>query len=138
MRNKKIVLLSAAVFLAASLGCDKKDAEQQISSAQKTLNDALDKSTQKFNELSSLSTEDATTELKKLRQLEYSVSEFPLTSSREELEKFLKIKGEEFWDCFSVEMVPEFKVGEGAHLRIICKRRPQTMLQYVPQQLLGR
>ena len=63
-------------------------------------------------------------EVSKLFRWEYRVVEFPISISIVEQETRLSKLGEENWECFSL-------VPSGEHLRVTCRRRPESALTYL-------
>lgn len=63
-------------------------------------------------------------EMDKLFQVEYKVSEISASSTAPQLEKLLADLGKEGWECFSI-------LPENAGLRVVCKRRPRSVLRYL-------
>lgn len=69
-------------------------------------------------------TESATEEYSKLYAMEYHVVQIPLSESPTAMEMELGRLGRDRWDCFHV-------IESEDHLRLVCKRRPDTWLRYV-------
>lgn len=64
-------------------------------------------------------------ETKKLMRFEYHVAEYDQLSDATTIQKELDALGRERWECFSVQHV-------GDKMRFICKRRPDSVLGYLP------
>ncbi len=76
---------------------------------------------------------EAPAELKKLQQFEYKVVTFPPEVEATELENSLAELGKERWDCFHVDRIG----AKDPALMVMCKRRPDTPLKYVPKTIIG-
>lgn len=67
-----------------------------------------------------------TDELQKLHTWEYQVLELPAKTESPELEARLNQLGKEMWECAALDKSEK-------SLRLMCKRRPQTYLRYIPR-----
>lgn len=65
-------------------------------------------------------------EVEKLFSFEYKVEEYPNKAGAKDLQSKLEALGQERWECFYIQEV-------GTKLRVYCKRRPKTYLQYIPR-----
>ncbi len=125
--NLILVILSVGLIACG----DGKEAARKIDALQRNVEDLISSN----DTLKNLSTEDASTELKKLRQFEYRIFSLPAGVNDDQIEAALNLHGKNFWECFDVERVSK---EEGVELRFFCKRKPETLLRYLPQTLLGR
>lgn len=64
-------------------------------------------------------------EVEKLFRYEYLVKDMPLNLSDKEMEENFQSLGRDRWDCFHMEHVTR------GSIRIFCKRRPKSYLQYM-------
>lgn len=120
-------MLCIAAFIAA--GCDSGIGD-------KTVNQIKDESSKTVEELKRILTDLApsqdqihsltTEEVKKLSVFEYRVYELAKDPATIDLEAALESAGRERWECFGI--LP----GEKS-LRLLCKRRPETYLRYIPR-----
>jgi len=79
-------------------------------------------------------------EVKKLSKWEYEVFSIAIEDSPKKMEAALDEIGEERWECFHTEKIfttsaSGKRVGK---LFFFCKRKPETLLKYIPKTLLGR
>ncbi len=82
-------------------------------------------------------------EVKKLSQLEYKVTIFPLETTAKEMEEELTKLGKERWDCSSIfptprPQDPRTNTNSKPEILAICKRTPETVLRFIPKSILGR
>ena len=91
-----------------------------------TLDGALNGANKALNRItgSELSTR-STEEVQKLFQFEYFVEDIPLDLDAEEMQIRLQDLGKKRWDCFNMEHVAK------GSIRVFCKRRPDSYLQYM-------
>ena len=114
----------------------KDETDQKIEAltaqAYQTVEDArlmLERAKEKFKELSAdPHTKKALDEVEKMFRLEYKVIEFEKEEKTTILEQQLENLGSERWDCSSLS-------DSGSKTRLLCKRHPQSYLQYL-QKLL--
>lgn len=127
-----LLLLSLAMLC---LACDHKDKipDHLSREAVKQMKDWQ----QSVSEL--LKDSDIQAEVKKLRQKEYEVRSIPLNTKAEDIKDLLNSLGKENWDCLHMEKVlgSDLKTESDAKLLIFCSRKAETVLQYVPQNLLN-
>jgi hypothetical protein len=122
---KKIALLLLANLLVA--GCENNASESIDNLVSKTLkvSDAA------LEQVGSLNPEDAKDEFKKLNQYEYKVASFKKDISVHELEGSLSVYGSKGYDCSG-------PIARAEEIILICKRRPESLLRYIPQSFVGR
>ena len=104
-------------------------AQQLNEHINQSLSDVLTKATDTFNSLSPKAeqlSDAALNEVKKLSVIEYKVVDLPIEAPSEALEATLAKLGSERWECFAA-------VPGDTGTRLICHRRPETYLQYVPR-----
>jgi hypothetical protein len=120
-----LIFFLSLFFVACDQGASTEASKALLESSLQTyVQDLVGK--ENIDEFKKLTTKDAPEELKKLRQYEYKVITLTQFESDEELELQLNKLGNDGWDCFNLDK------------RLICKRRPETMLRFVPNTLLGR
>ena len=118
------------LLILSVIGCDSSetDTTEQIKKASQFIRDTADIA---LEEISNFSSDDASRELKKLRQFEYRVFTLAADSTPEQFESKLNSEGLLYWDCFDVER--RISPSDGTQqLQFFCKRRPDTPLKYVP------
>lgn len=120
------VLLFLSVFLL--VGCESKDPEKKFS---ELWNQTVDVSNTALDQVSKLDPDEAKREFRKLTQFEYQVRSVRPDISAAELQALLAELGKESWDCAS-------PIQRTADFLLVCKRRPESILRYVPQTLLGK
>lgn len=98
------------LILGLLLGCDKKDVLEDLTSRAKGLEPY---------------TKQAQEEVEKAYQVEYLVKDFDLAIPAKELNDSLNELGQARWECSSVAIT--------ANIRLICKRKPRSVLNYVPR-----
>ena len=111
-------ILGAALLL--STGCEKESAESFDKLFSKTL-----------EQVGNLNPDDASKEFKKLSQFEYRVISFKKEIAIAELEIQLRAFGANGFDCAD-------PIQRLEDLILICKRRPESLLRYIPQTFVGR
>lgn len=129
LQAKFCALLCTTLLLAT--GCNGGVDEKTVDNLGQQIDAMIAKGDQTIEAMKNSSPEDALSELKKLRQWEYRVVKLPLSLPANEQEGALNSLGAEGWECFDPYTV-------GTDLRLLCKRRPETPLRYVPNSLLGR
>ncbi len=107
--------------------CDKNSSESLDSVISKT----LEVSDSALQQVGNLNSEDAKKEFKKLNQWEYQVLSFKKEILATELEGKLMVYGTQGYDCGTPLI-------RGEELIIVCKRRPESLLRYVPQGFIGK
>lgn len=125
-------LFTLVIILSCCSACKESPVnEQDLSNLEHKLDSLTSAAKQVWSktEVPNLSVD----ELKKLRQLEYSVFSISSNSTSEEIGKFLSEKGLDRWDCFHVE-----KEHNENNLLFYCKRPVETPLRYLPNTVLGR
>lgn len=79
-------------------------------------------------------------EVKKLSKWEYQVFSVKIEDSPSKMQSALNDIGEKRWECFHTEKI--FTKGSNGErvgkLFFFCKRKPDTLLKYIPKSLLGR
>ena len=118
------ILLCGLVFL---IGCDSKSND----SLQKLYDDTVEASDKALDKVSSVNSEEAKKEFRKLGQFEYQVLSFKKDIPAAELEGRLGVYGLQGFDCQSPLIRNE-------ELIVLCKRRPESFLRYIPQTIVGR
>ncbi len=140
MRPSNLPLYSLVLILSA-LGCKheqelvkKKVAETVKSTGTSTGTDltALSEKAQKLFADSDISVD----ELQKLARWEYKIIELTEKTGNSELESTLNKFGFERWECFQIE--PQVGSDGSKSLRLFLRRRPDTLLRFVPQSIIGR
>lgn len=126
---KAILLSFLCSFFAGCQYDGSKEGEKQVNDAIKALGKASDSA---LKELSRLGVNDPSAELKKLRQYEYKVISSGGKSAQED-ERLLNEYGKEGWECFHIQ-----SSGAVDQKLFYMRRRPETVLRYVPQTFLGR
>lgn len=135
MHRHAFQLLSIALCLgiiATSAGCEKKDQKELQDQIVKTVTDLKSQAP------------DPIKEVEKLHQLEYEVVSFPLNTPPAALDAALDEMGKNRWDCFHIERGAQLREEEGqddkreVYLMVFCKRLPDTLLRYVPRNIIGR
>ena len=121
---KKSVRLAILLLLA---GCQ----QETPSSLDRLINKTLEVSDTALEQVSNLSPEDAKKEFKKLSQIEYKVLSLKKEISAAEFEGVLSVYGQKGYDCAAPLIRAE-------DMMILCKRRPDTYLRYIPQTVVGR
>lgn len=116
------MLLAALPLVLGSTGCNGSSPDFAL--------DDVEKLKQEFGRQSEISA----SELKKLRQLEYKVLEFPASITAQSLAQHLSEIGSDRWDCFSV--VPRTRDGKET-LFVTCKRQVGTPLRWIPRTILN-
>lgn len=109
------------------LGCERPK-ESDLSDFQKVLEDGYDGAKKHVDYLTTQGkgmSEKASKEFEKIFVFEYKVATFPFDTSHQAMEAGLNQLGKERWECFSAMTV-------GNDLRLTCKRRPETVLKYLP------
>jgi hypothetical protein len=122
---KKIAFLVLAGFMA--MGCERETQD----SLDKLVSKTIQVSDAALEQVGSLNSDDAKKEFKKLNQFEYKVLSFKKDVSVKELEGSLTLYGTSGFDC-SGPMVRE------EEFILICKKRPESLLRYIPQTFVGR
>lgn len=124
---KKLSTAFYLFLLFSTLGCEKEHSKELDSIISKTLkvSDAA------LSQVENLSSEDAKTEFRKLAQYEYQVMSVAKEISAKELEGKLAVYGTQGYDCSGPILRTE-------DLLLVCKKRPESVLRYIPQTLVGR
>ena len=107
------LLLSTILF-----GCESKSVQS-----------AYDEARGSFDELIPLKDKAQTAakeEVSKLFTFEYKVAEIDNSASSAQVEALLSGLGRERWECFDSAPL-------GGKLRFFCKRKPDTVLKYIPR-----
>ena len=123
-----------AFLTSLSTGCAGPDNEQTAKAVDKLserLQMLLSEGDKTLDAVTSLSSDQALGEFKKLKQFEYRIVSLPLSLSSEAQEQQLNQLGAEGWECFSV-------VPGTTEFRVYCRKRPDTPLRFVPNSVLGR
>jgi len=125
--EKKSFLLLFFSGLFFLIGCQTDSGNSLDNLVSKTLqvSDAA------LEQVQNLNSDDAKQEFKKLNQFEYKVSSFKKDISVLELEGSLSLYGAKGYDCSGPLLRAE-------DILIVCKKRPESLLRYVPQTLVGR
>jgi hypothetical protein len=132
MKSEKQVQLFLLFIAVVTGGCGAEEPKKADEDAlQKLWSKTRQVSGQALEQVSKLETEDAKREFKKLSQFEYRVIPFPRDVNPTELQSSLGTLGEEGFDC-STPILRE------SDLLITCKRKPESLLRYVPPGLLGK
>lgn len=118
--------------LLLSLSACNRDDRKSLHQAWQAVSGASDSALQ---ELKKLSPEDAAAEYRKLRQFQYKVLTMPASEAPQKIEETLNAQGQEFWECFHIERRMERDI---ENYLVFCRRRPDTLLKFVPQTFLGR
>jgi len=120
-------LTCSVIFCLAISGCDSKDSQRLGEFVTKT----VDASDAAIEQLGNLDSDQAKKEFKKLTQYEYQVKTFRVDIPAAELQGALSVMGHDGWDCGSPLLRKE-------DILLTCKKRPESLLRYVPQSLLSK
>ena len=134
-----ILLFLLAVW---SSGCQENPENRQlkdnISKLERLSQDIVNTSKAKLDQLRNTPVEELTdaslAEVKKLRQFEYQVTTFPTNERASEIQHRMSMLGKEGWDCFDIQRRVSAENRE--EFMVFCKRLPDTLLRYVPPNLL--
>ena len=127
MNKVFFAVLFAALFVSCS---DPSVDPQSIKSLESQFNDLSQSVKEMFSD-----TEVSVEELKKLRQIEYSVLKIAADSAHDDIANTLSLQGRERWDCFHVEKAKE---ADKEFFLFFCKRPVGTPLRYIPSSIIGR
>lgn len=126
-KRGRIKILALVIITIICCACDSgSGAKKELDKLQGDLNALLSQAKQQLEPHKEQVESYTKGELDKLFQLEYEVREIPLESEISELRTVLTELGAQRWDCFHVER-------DVRNLRIFCKRKPKSYLQYIPR-----
>ncbi len=130
IKSKIVRLLSVILITAVSTilsGCQSDTPE--VSQLKDEVHKLVERTSDALNQLAPKKDAlvgKANDEVDKLFAFEYIVHDLPIKASSDELSTTLNDLGKERWECFSVVDNIDGK-------QLLCKRRPQSYLRYVPR-----
>ena len=136
MKFPLLLRVFAALALLVCAGCKRSEEQSpgNLQRWQEEISSLLGSSDAALGELRKLKPDDALNELSKLKQFEYKVYTLALGEAPDTIEARLMQDGREGWECAATARTEP----KPAELLVVCKRRPHTLLKYVPQSILGR
>lgn len=118
-------LLIALILVLVLSGCTQEKENKGLDGISKDLEQSWDDAKNKLDSYTKSSRTSALHEIEKLYILEYKVSEIDASASASAIEQRLNELGKDRWECYDNQ-----RIGDSLHL--FCKRRPGSVLEYLP------